>query len=219
VFDFLIWEVSQRRFFDRDFGGALKPGQRNVFQSTAQMSAYTFLDQERGYSPIVSVLRSQPRPGFGLEWRTDYDPLRGKIVNTSLSADARRNAYFLSAGHNRVSCVPFATPLSEGSNPCLGTPQPGTVLSPPMNQLRGMIGLGQENKRGWNMGFMAIYDYKTNAMQYANTQVTYNTNCCAYSIQYRRFAIGARNENQFRAALVIANIGSFGTLRRQERLF
>ena len=219
VFDFLIWEVSQRRFFDRDFGGALKPGQRNVFQSTAQMTAYTFLDQERGYSPVVSVVRSQPRPGFGFEWRTDYDPLRSKIVNTSFSADARRNAYFLSAGHNRVSCVPFATPLSDGNNPCLGTPQPGTVLSPPMNQLRGMIGIGQENKRGWNMGFLAIYDYKTNAMQYANTQVTYNTNCCAYSIQYRRFAIGTRNENQFRAALVIANIGSFGTLRRQERLF
>lgn len=219
VVDLLTWEVTQRRFFDRDFGGALKSNYRNVFQTTAQLSAYTFLDRQRGYSPVISVLRAQPRPGFGFEWRSDYDPLRGKIVNTSFSADARLNSYFVSAGHNRVACVPLATPLAEGADPCAGTPQAGTVLSPPSNQLRGMIGLGQENKRGWNMGFMAIYDYRTNVMLFANTQVTYNTNCCAYSVQYRRFAVGTRNENQFRAALVIANIGSFGTLRRQERLF
>lgn len=219
VVDVLTWEVTQRRFFDRDFGGALKSNYRNVFQSTAQLTAYTFLDRERGYSPVISVLRGQPRPGFGFEWRSDYDPMRGKIVNTSFSADARLDSYFVSVGHNRVACIPLATPLASGVDHCAGTPQAGSVLSPPSNQLRGMVGLGQENKRGWNMGFMAIYDYRTAVMLFANTQITYNTNCCAYSIQYRRFAVGSRNENQFRAALVIANIGSFGTLRRQERLF
>ena len=33
------------------------------------------------------------------------------------------------------------------------------------------------------------------------------------------FALGNRNENQFRVAFAVANIGSFGTLRRQERIF
>jgi hypothetical protein len=28
-----------------------------------------------------------------------------------------------------------------------------------------------------------------------------------------------RSDNQFRVALLIANIGTFGTLRRQERIF
>ena len=113
----------------------------------------------------------------------------------------------------------LATPLNGGADPCQGTPQAGTVLSPPSNQIRGMVGIGQENRRGWNMGSMFIYDYRIGVMQFANTQVTYNTSCCAYSVQYRRFSFGTRNENQFRAAFVIANIGSFGTLRRQERLF
>ena len=218
VRDFLSWEVSQRRFFDPDFGGALRPGARNVFLSTTQMTAYTFLNERRHYSPVVSVLRAQPRPAFGLEWRTDYDPLRGKLVNSSASADARFSNYFFSVGHNKVSCIPLLG--EEGpANPCRGTPAPGTVLSPPSNQIRGMVGLGQENRRGWNGGFFALYDYSTKVLQFANTQVTYNTNCCAYSFQYRRLNFGARNENQFRVAFVIANIGSFGTLRRQERLF
>ena len=40
------------------------------------------------------------------------------------------------------------------------------------------------------------------------------------SVEYRRFALGSvRNENQFRFALTLANVGTFGTLRKQERLF
>jgi LPS-assembly protein len=38
-------------------------------------------------------------------------------------------------------------------------------------------------------------------------------------MQYRRFSFGLRNENQFRFAFSLANVGTFGNLRRQERLF
>jgi LPS-assembly protein len=79
--------------------------------------------------------------------------------------------------------------------------------------------VGNDNRRGWNAAFDAIYDFRTSVMQYATTQVTYNTDCCGFSVQYRRLAIGTRNENQFRIAFSVANIGSFGTLRRQDRLF
>lgn len=219
VRDWMSWEVRQKRFFDPTFGGALVAGQRNVFLSTAELTAYTFLDQARNYSPVVSALRAQPLPSFGMEWRQDYDPLRGKITNSSLTADARLDKYFVSLGHNKVTCVPLVwVDPSQRDQFCSSAPS-GQVLSPVSNQLRGMVGLGQENRRGWNAGFLAIYDYDTRTFQYANTQVTYNTSCCAFSGQYRRFAFGARNENQFRVAMVIANIGSFGTLRRQERLF
>jgi LPS-assembly protein len=39
------------------------------------------------------------------------------------------------------------------------------------------------------------------------------------SFQHRRFSFGTRNENQFLVSFSVANIGSFGTLRKQERLF
>ena len=68
-------------------------------------------------------------------------------------------------------------------------------------------------------GFFANYDYRIGRMQFNQSQVTYNTDCCGLSVQFRRFNFGTRNENQWRVAFVIANIGSFGTLRRQERFF
>ena len=56
-------------------------------------------------------------------------------------------------------------------------------------------------------------------LQYSQTQVTYNTDCCGISVQYRRFNFGSRYENQFRIAFAVANIGTFGTLKKQERMF
>lgn len=219
VWDWMTLEVRQRRYFDQSFGNAVVSGQRNIFQTSSDLTGYAFIDQPRGYSPIVSALRAQPRPSFGLEWRADYDPLRGKITNSSLSVDARVSYYVFSVGHSNVACVPINLLPEVVSNPCIDPSSPARELSPSSNQLRAMVGLGQENKRGWNAGFHAIYDYTTRILLSANTQVTYNTNCCAFSGQYRRFNVGTRNENQFRVALVIANIGSFGTLRRQDRLF
>lgn len=221
VRDFAIWEVSHRRFFDPNFGGAIVAGQRNVLTSSEQMTAYTFLGEPRHYSPVVSLLRMQPRQSFGVEWRTDFDPLRNKFVNSGLTLDARLDKYFFSVGHNKVSCVPLTT--NSQSDPCrqstFTSSTISSILSPPSNQLRGTVGLGREDRRGWNAGFQAAYDYTRKSIPYANTQITYNTSCCAYSFQYRRIAIGTRNENQYRFAFVIANIGSFGTLRRQERIF
>lgn len=199
VWEVLAWQISQRRFFDPDFGGTIIDGQRNVILSAVQLTPYAFLDQARNYSPIASVLQMSPHPGATVRWRTDYDPLRKKVVNSTLQGDARFGAYFLSVGHNHVR-----------SNP---------NISPSANQFFGMAGIGRPNSKGWNMAFTSIYDFRQSQMQYATTEVAYNTDCCGISIQYRRLAFGTRNENQFRVAFAIANIGSFGTLKRQERLF
>jgi LPS-assembly protein len=74
------------------------------------------------------------------------------------------------------------------------------------------------NRPGLSVGFAMNYDYIQSVMQFAQTQVAYNTDCCGWSVQFRRLGIGVRSENQYRFAFAIANIGSFGTLREQERL-
>lgn len=222
VREVLSWQVAQRRFYNPDFGGAVVAGQRNVVLSSIDLTSFTFLDGPRAYSPVVSTVRLSPVPVMGVEWRSDYDPLRGRIMNNTIEVNARFDKYIISAGHTQVSCVPL--PPTGGFAPgdvnrCDSDQGVGSVLSPQANQLRWLVGYGNENRRGWNGGFFGVYDYRVHRMQFNNTQISYNTDCCAFSVQYRRFSFGTRNENQFRFAFAIANIGSFGTLRRQERLF
>ena len=58
--EFLSWRVVQKYFFDPTFGGALIPGQRNVFQTLDALTAFAFADEPRNFSPIVSDLRIMP---------------------------------------------------------------------------------------------------------------------------------------------------------------
>lgn len=210
------WELFQKRFFDPTFGGAIVPGTRNVLISSTDFTPFAFLDRPRNYSPVNSTVRLNPRPGFGMEWRADYDPLRGGITNSSVLADFHYSTYTVSLGHNQVRCIVLAIP---------GVPVPACEdpsanrLSPVANQFTGLLGFGKDNRRGWSAAFGATYDYREGVMRYSTTQVAYNSDCCGISVQYRRFSFGTRNENQFRVAFAIANIGSFGTLKKQERIF
>jgi len=194
-------EVWQRRYFDTDFGGALVPGSRNVFSSTVDVTPFAFLDQARNASPIVTSFRIRPNWRTFLGWRTDYDPLRRKIVNSSVDSGWRiNNLWSVELGHHAVR-----TPVE---------------LSPPSNQLSTLVLLGDFNRRGWNVAWRTNYDYRQSLFIYNATQATYNTDCCGFSFEWRRFAIGpTRDENQFRVALSIANVGSFGTLSPRERMF
>ena len=198
VTDFLSWELAYERYFDPTFGGALIPGVRNAVQSVLDLTGYSFLDGIRHSSPVVSVLRVQ-HTRMGLEWRADYDPVLHRLVNSSASVDYRLNQYFISLGNTDLKTDP--------------------VLAPTANQFRGTIGYGQDNRRGWGGAFSVYYDLLKGAMQYSQTQVTYNTDCCGLSIQYRRFNLGTRDESMYRFSFSISNIGTFGTLKRQERLF
>jgi LPS-assembly protein len=217
VSEVFSWQLWQQRYFDPTFGGAIVAGQRNVVLSSVELTPYAFLNGPRNYSPIVSVFRGSPKPGIGFEWRTDFDPLLNRFVNSGFTTDLRKGNYFISAGHNSVSCLPLLP--SDAAQCQSATPDTSRLLSPKANQFRGRIGFGDPNHRGWNTAFDAVYDYRQGIMQFATAQVTYNTDCCGFSVQYHRFSFGVRNENQFRVAFSVANIGSFGTLKKQERLF
>lgn len=195
----LSLEVWQRRFLDPELGGAIAPGNRNVIMSQLDLTPFAFFDQTRNYSPVVTALRTRPSWKSGLEWRMDYDPLRDKIVNSSVTFDYQATSLVRTAiGHNAVRAP--------------------TTLTPPSNQITMLVGLGDFNRRGWNVALNNIYDYRRSTFIYTASQVSYNTDCCGFGVEYRRFSIG-ETRNDIRVSLSIANIGSFGTLRPQERLF
>jgi LPS-assembly protein len=201
VSEVFSWQVSQARYFDPTFGGVLVPGldQRMVLLSQLDLTPFTFLDGPRTYSPVVSALRAQPFWNIAFEWRTDYDPARHGIVASMASADWRKGAYFISVGHNEVKTDSYLLPSED--------------------QIRASFGVGNSTRRGWNAAFVAVYDYKVGVLDYAILQATYNTDCCGFSVQLVRFDFGTRDETQYRFAFAVANLGSFGTLKRQERLF
>ena len=87
-------------------------------------------------------------------------------------------------------------------------------------QFRVALGYGGLARRGLSAAASLGFDAETRQLQFATAQTTYNWDCCGVTLEYRRYAIAnVRNENLFRFTFSLANIGSFGNLRRQERLY
>jgi LPS-assembly protein len=217
VWEVFTWQLWEQLYFDPSFGGAVVAGQRNVVLSTVELTPYAFLNGPRSYSPLVSAVSVSPKPGWRFDWRTDYDPLVKKIVDSGFSSDFRKGHLFFSASYNLVAC----RPLTPADQPQCQSSTPNTLrlLAPQANQIRGRIGWGDPNHRGWNVGIDTIYDYRLGLLQYGVAQVTYNTDCCGLSVQYRRYDFGIRDETQFLVTFSVANFGGAGTLPKQLRLF
>jgi LPS-assembly protein len=144
------------------------------------------------------MVRASPVGGLGIQWQADYDPKYGRIVDTDFAVDYRwAGKYHVSAGHDEVR-----TPIAQ-----------------PANQFRARFDYGDANRRGVNAGVETVYDYREGVLRYVTAQVTYNTDCCGLSVQYREYSTGIGVVPQFRIAFSIANLGTFGTLRKQDRLF
>jgi LPS-assembly protein len=202
------WELVQKYFLDPTFGGALVPGRRNVFTTTADLTGIAFLTGERRLSPLVSRLRIQPSNRTDAEWDLDYDFKTGGINSSTVLVNYHIGSFTLGGGDAYLR-TPGETTVSDP----LSAPQR-------FNQFRLLFGYGYPNKRGFSGALTAGFDADLNFLQYGAVQTTYNWNCCGFSIEYRRFNLGSvRNENQFRFTFALANIGAFGNLNRRERLF
>ena len=208
VQEIFTWELKQARYFNQNFGGAFVPGMSNVFLATADLSTYAFMLGPRNYSPVISLLRASPVTGLEFQWQADYDPLYHRVIDNSVSVDYRWKHYTVSAGNNETRFYQLAN---------IGTfNQP---LAPPANQYRARIGYGDSNKRGWSAAIDTVYDYRQGVLDYTTAQVTYNTDCCGFSVQYRRWNVGIRDESRWTFAFSIANVGTFGSLKKNDRLF
>jgi LPS-assembly protein len=199
--ELLSWRVAQKYYFDPTFNGALVPGTRNVFQALDSITPFAFADEPRRFSPIVSDLRINSGGNYDAEVRLDYDTVRRKITTAGslLKLQPVRNVNFTVAHFS----------VDNASD-----------LQPVANQIRAQLGYGELNRRGWNAAFGFSYDVEQRVLQNQLVQLSFNGSCCGIALEYRRLSLGPiRTENQFRIALIIANIGTFGNLRRQEKIF
>lgn len=222
--EFVSWEVKMKYFADPTFGGAILNGTRNVLTTTADFTGIAFVTDPRRFSPVVSRLRVRTSNNSDLEWQLDYDSKKGRINSSTFYTGFHFGDFFVGASHAYLQ-VPgeVVTDPATGKVLPVCTPhifnQPACV--PPLfEQLRAQVGYGSPTKKGWSAAANIGIDREFNLLQYSATQTAYNWDCCGLSFEYRRFSLGSvRNENQYRFAFTLANIGSFGNLKKQERLF
>jgi LPS-assembly protein len=222
--EFVSWEVKMKYFADPTFGGAVVPGTRNVLTTTASFTGIAFITDPRRFSPVVSRLRVRTSANSDLEWQLDYDSKKGRINSSTLYTGFHFGDFFVGASHAYLQ-----VPGEVVTDPTTGTVLPTCIphvfnqpacVPPLFDQVRAQLGYGSPTKRGWSAAANIGIDREFNLLQYGAAQTSYNWDCCGLSFEYRRFSLGSvRNENQYRFAFTLANIGSFGNLKRQERLF
>jgi LPS-assembly protein len=214
--ELISWRIVQKHYFDPTFGGAIVNGQRNVFQALDSISPFAFAFGPRNWSPIDSDFKITPGGLYDLEQILEYDPQIQRLVTigTLLKVKPYRE-FFATVAYFRLNANPAFSGLPlQPPPPLLNFEQPAS------NQIRGLVGYGSETRKGFNLLAGVGYDFENKTLQNQIVQLSYNGSCCGLAVEYRRINLGqVRAENQFRLAFIIANIGTFGNLRHQEKIF
>ena len=214
--ELVSWSIFQKHYFDPTFGGAIVNGQRNVFEAFDSISPFAFAFGPRNWSPIISDIKITPGGPYDLEQILQYDTQIQRLVTigTLLKLKPYRE-FFTTLAYFRLNDNPVLSELPLQPPPALPLFQ-----QPLSNQIRALIGYGSETRKGLNITTGVGYDFTNKTLQNQIVQVSYNGGCCGLAVEYRRINLGeVRTENQFRIAFMIANIGTFGNLRHQEKIF
>ena len=206
--ELISWRIVQKHYFDPTFGGAIIDGQRNVFQALDSISPFAFAFGPRNWSPVLSDFKITPGGPYDLEQILQYDTQIQRLVTigTLLKVKPYRE-FFVTTAFFRLNDNPSPVPITNFQQPLA-------------NQIRALVGYGSETRKGLNLITGVGYDFENKTLQNQLVQFSYNGNCCGLAVEYRRINLGqVRAENQFRIAFIIANIGTFGNLRHQEKIF
>lgn len=220
VSEFFTWRVRQARYFDPTFGGTVTQyGQRYVNLAQEEITPYTFLDGPRSYSPVVSSLTVNPWTIFGLSYDTSYDPRHHRFDNQTFTATLRYSKYLLDLGQTAITARQFYGVNTTSTGPPILPLDDLLQLFPITNQGFFKLGYGSTNRQGFNVATQVFYDFAKQQLTNSTYQASYNTNCCGFSAEFRIINNIIKDDKQFLFSFSVANIGSVGTLPRQNRIF
>jgi len=218
--ELVTWQVFQKYFFDPRFGGAFIAGQRNVFATTEDLTGIAFVTEPRNLSPLVSRLRVATSDRTDTEWDMDYDFQLRRVNASTLLVNYNVGPFTFGGGHAFLQIPQTSTTSPSLSEGTCGPSNITSQITCKFQQFRVALGYGSLTRRGLSGAASMGFDAETRRLQFSTAQTTYNWDCCGVTLEYRRYAIAnVRNENLFRFTFSLANIGSFGNLRRQERLY
>lgn len=204
--------LTQKYYFDPTFGGVLRPGQ-NAFEPTLDLTGFAFA-QGRRLSPLVTVFKVAPFSNYDTELRADFNPSGGGVLNAGITSAVHRGQFSLEATDFFISHTEelgFALPV---------VPQVSTSALPSFNLLNIRVAYGRTDRKGLSGAVGVNYNFVQGVANAVVGQVTYNFGCFGVDVGYNRFNLGPlRDENQFRVAISLSNVGSFGNLRSRDRLY
>jgi LPS-assembly protein len=211
-YEALTITLRGKYFFDRFFGGALVPGQRNQFYPIDTFSAFSYGAIPRRFSPLNVEVRYRPTQNTFADFRSDLDTREGGlramaatvgIVRASL-VEAFSTFYYTRA----VALVPSLRQFANAQGN-----EPGTLRG---SQWSPSVFLGNREK-GLFGGVSLFFDFQKHpfagnrSLISSTTTLGYTWNCCAITVQNYTFNVGLRNENRLVFAFRLNGIGTFGT--------
>jgi LPS-assembly protein len=211
--EWISWRLTQKYFFNENFGGAVVDGRRNIFDTTLNFSGIAFLTEPRAISPLVSRLRVRTSDHMDFEWDFDLDTGAKKFTSNNVLLDVHQGNIFGGLSYARLNAP--GRFYTEGASSAVSD----------FSQLRLLLGYGSPIKPGFGIAANAGLDLNYKAaqsglVQYGALQTSYNWNCCGLSVEYRKYELGSvRNESVERFNFTLVNIGTAGNLRRAASLF
>ncbi len=203
--------VRGKYFFDKTFGGALVPGQRNQIAPITALSFYTFGGVPRRFSPLNIDATYRPQKTVFVNSRMDLgfqgDGLRA--ISATVGYDTKLLKLFQTFYYTRaVTLIPTLRQYADANGKEAGTLR-GSQWSP-------SVFLGDRN-RGIYGGTSLFFDFQ-NRRANRNTPLIsslftlgYAYDCCSLAAQFYTFNVGVRRENRFVFSFRLNGIGSFGT--------
>ncbi len=216
-YEALAITIRGKYFFDRFFGGALIPGQRNQFYPINTFSGFSYGGVPRAFSPINIEARYRPRADVFVDVRSDLDTHGGGMRALSATVGVSKSLVqaFQTFYYTRaVDLVPSLARYADARGKEAGTLR-GSQWSP-------SVFLG-DREHGLFGGATFFFDYQTrpgkgNSSLITSTVTTgYSWDCCAVTAQYTSYNVGVRQERGVTFSFRLNGIGTFGTEKFGQR--
>src|SRR5260370_15818132 len=178
----ISWRVTQKYFYNETFGGAVIDGRRNIFDTTLALSGIAFLTEPRAISPVISRLRVRTSEHLDVEWDFDLDTGAKKFTSNNVFLDVHEGNIFGGLSYARLNAP--GRFFTEGVASSV----------PNFNQLRLLLRYGAPTKAVLGIaGNVGLDLNATNSalVQYGAGQGSYNLDCCGFSVEVRKDALGS----------------------------
>jgi len=214
IFTFI---VRGKYFFDRTFGEALKPGQRNQLEPISAMSFYTFGGVPRGFSPLSLDMTYRPQRTVFFNTRMDVgvqgDAVRAASATVGYDTPLLKifQTFYYTRAVDLIPSLQRSIPVQPGVAPI--TKEPGTLRG---SQWSPSIFLG-DRSHGVYGGASVFLDFENRRAARQSPLISslytvgYSYDCCSLALQYYTFNVGARRENRVVFSFRLNGIGTFGT--------